>query len=196
MPPKIIRLVGFDGVWLLILVPLLEQFGFEVQVCKDLTQIPPGDPYTTALYCNQQGAVKQRDEIRATCAYTEAHPSIVIVGEHISPQNRQRVVMHGRPIAILTANTSSDCILREIRRIANGDREFFDDDPLLTFEGKYGQSEPKPPKLSSREEKIVALVAQRKKNKEIAEALQISEQTVKNHLHNIFDKLGFDDRTN
>ncbi len=48
--------------------------------------------------------------------------------------------------------------------------------------------------LSQREREIVALVAQGFKNKEIAERMFISEQTVKNHLHNIFDKLGVSDR--
>jgi hypothetical protein len=37
-------------------------------------------------------------------------------------------------------------------------------------------------------------VAQGFKNKEMAERMFISEQTVKNHLHNIFDKLGVSDR--
>ena len=40
----------------------------------------------------------------------------------------------------------------------------------------------------------MALVAQGFKNKEMAEKMFISEQTVKNHLHNIFDKLGVSDR--
>lgn len=48
--------------------------------------------------------------------------------------------------------------------------------------------------LSSREREIVVLVAQGYKNKEMAEKMFISEQTVKNHLHNIFDKLGVSDR--
>jgi DNA-binding NarL/FixJ family response regulator len=48
--------------------------------------------------------------------------------------------------------------------------------------------------LSRREREIVSLVAQGFKNKEIAEKIFISEQTVKNHLHNIFDKLGVSDR--
>jgi two-component system, NarL family, nitrate/nitrite response regulator NarL len=48
--------------------------------------------------------------------------------------------------------------------------------------------------LSQRERQIVALVVQGFKNKEMAEKLFISEQTVKNHLHNIFDKLGVSDR--
>jgi DNA-binding NarL/FixJ family response regulator len=46
------------------------------------------------------------------------------------------------------------------------------------------------PLLSNREKKIVQLVAQGSRNKEIGEELFISEQTVKNHLYNIFDKLG------
>ena len=47
---------------------------------------------------------------------------------------------------------------------------------------------------SQREREIVALVAQGFKNKEMAEKMFISEQTVKNHLHNIFDKIGVSDR--
>jgi two-component system nitrate/nitrite response regulator NarL len=50
------------------------------------------------------------------------------------------------------------------------------------------------PLLSDREKEIVQLVAQGFRNKEIGEKLFISEQTVKNHLHNIFDKLGVSDR--
>ncbi len=48
--------------------------------------------------------------------------------------------------------------------------------------------------LSQREREIVSLVSQGFKNKEMAERMFISEQTVKNHLHNIFDKLGVSDR--
>ncbi|HZQ53840.1 MAG TPA: response regulator transcription factor [Bryobacteraceae bacterium] len=56
----------------------------------------------------------------------------------------------------------------------------------------------KPPReraqLSQREREIIVLIAQGYKNKEIAEKMFITEQTVKNHLHNIFDKLGVSDR--
>jgi len=48
--------------------------------------------------------------------------------------------------------------------------------------------------LSQREKEIIVLIAQGYKNKEIAEKMFITEQTVKNHLHNIFDKLGVSDR--
>ncbi len=48
--------------------------------------------------------------------------------------------------------------------------------------------------LTAREKEVVKLVAQGFRNKEIAEKLSLSEQTVKNHLHAIFDKLGVSDR--
>jgi two-component system, NarL family, nitrate/nitrite response regulator NarL len=53
--------------------------------------------------------------------------------------------------------------------------------------------EPKPPAslppLSERENEILALVAQGRSNKEIARQLRISAATVKNHMHNILQKL-------
>jgi len=48
--------------------------------------------------------------------------------------------------------------------------------------------------LSDREMEIVQFIAQGFQNKEIGKKLFISENTVKNHLHNIFDKLGVSDR--
>ena len=48
--------------------------------------------------------------------------------------------------------------------------------------------------LTSREREIVKFVTQGYKNKEIAEKMSIGEQTVKNHLHDIFDDFGVSDR--
>ena len=48
--------------------------------------------------------------------------------------------------------------------------------------------------LSARESQIVSLVAQGMTNREIAESQSISEGTVKNHLHTIFEKLHVDSR--
>jgi DNA-binding NarL/FixJ family response regulator len=50
------------------------------------------------------------------------------------------------------------------------------------------------PLLSERETEVVQFIAQGFQNIEISEKLLISKQTVKNHLHNIFDKLGVSDR--
>src|ERR1035437_59240 len=48
--------------------------------------------------------------------------------------------------------------------------------------------------LSRREEEIVSLVADGLKNREIAQHLNLSEHTVKNHLFRIFERLGISSR--
>ncbi len=49
--------------------------------------------------------------------------------------------------------------------------------------------------LTERERAIVVLIAQGKSNREIADALVVSERTVETHISNIFFKLGFSSRT-
>ncbi len=49
--------------------------------------------------------------------------------------------------------------------------------------------------LTEREIQVIQLISDGKTNKEIANALAISEKTVKNHVRNIFQKLEVDDRT-
>jgi DNA-binding NarL/FixJ family response regulator len=49
-------------------------------------------------------------------------------------------------------------------------------------------------RLTRRELQVIAAVVEGRGNKDIAEALGLSEQTVKNHLSNIFDKLGISNR--
>jgi DNA-binding NarL/FixJ family response regulator len=48
--------------------------------------------------------------------------------------------------------------------------------------------------LTKREKEVAALIAEEKSNREIAEYLEISENTVKNHIANIFSKLNITDR--
>jgi DNA-binding NarL/FixJ family response regulator len=62
------------------------------------------------------------------------------------------------------------------------------------------ESRPSPPpappvaRLTQREREVLRLVAQGKSNKEIASALDIAENTVKNHLKNILEKLHLENR--
>jgi DNA-binding NarL/FixJ family response regulator len=108
---------------------------------------------------------------------------------------------------IVLKQTATELLIKSIRRVHAGEiwldshttaaviRQFVAADeppPQLVPSGPGRERERSP--LSQREREIVALVAQGFKNKEMAEKMFISEQTVKNHLHNIFDKLGVSDR--
>jgi DNA-binding NarL/FixJ family response regulator len=48
--------------------------------------------------------------------------------------------------------------------------------------------------LSRREEDVVGLVAEGMKNREIAQALHVTEHTISNYLYAIFNKLGVSSR--
>jgi two-component system, NarL family, nitrate/nitrite response regulator NarL len=104
---------------------------------------------------------------------------------------------------IVLKQTAPDLIVKSIRKVNAGEiwldshttaavmRQF--STGLESAGGNGAKGRERSP-LSTREREIVALVAQGYKNKEMAEKMFISEQTVKNHLHNIFDKLGVSDR--
>lgn len=104
---------------------------------------------------------------------------------------------------IVLKQTATELIVKSIRKVYSGEiwldshttaavmRQFAS--PADALAGGNGKNRERSP-LSTREREIVQLVAQGYKNKEMAEKMFISEQTVKNHLHNIFDKLGVSDR--
>jgi DNA-binding NarL/FixJ family response regulator len=110
---------------------------------------------------------------------------------------------------IVQKQTATESLIDSIRRVHAG--EFWlDSQTTGAFVRRLVANEKPPPQpqmpspavprererspLSLRECEIVSLVAQGFKNKEMAEKMLITEQTVKNHLHNIFDKLGVSDR--
>jgi ATP/maltotriose-dependent transcriptional regulator MalT len=50
------------------------------------------------------------------------------------------------------------------------------------------------PILTNREEEILKLIANGLSNREISSILSISESTVENHIHHIYEKLGISNR--
>ena len=105
---------------------------------------------------------------------------------------------------IVLKRTASEMIVKSIRKVCGGEiwldshttatvmRQFVAPGEFGggTDSGKTGERSA----LTTREREIVQYVSQGYKNKEMADKMFISEQTVKNHLHNIFDKLGVSDR--
>ncbi|HVW86566.1 MAG TPA: response regulator transcription factor [Bryobacteraceae bacterium] len=130
---------------------------------------------------------------------------VIMLTDGDAKEDFVEAVKHGC-CGIVPKQTSTELLLKSIRKVYAGE---FWLDRLTTAEiirrlakrsnGANGASSrlgvrDQSGALSQREREIVVLVAQGYKNKEMAERMFISEQTVKNHLHNIFDKLGVSDR--
>ncbi len=99
---------------------------------------------------------------------------------------------------VVLKQSATDLLLRSIRKVHQGeiwlDQRMTAEVMKAFAQSAEGGARREKPLLSDREKEIVQLVAQGYRNREIGEKLFISEQTVKNHLHNIFDKLGVSDR--
>jgi DNA-binding NarL/FixJ family response regulator len=98
---------------------------------------------------------------------------------------------------VVLKQSASDLLIKSIRKVAGGEiwlDKRMTAEVMKAFSKSTETGRREKPLLSDREKEIVQLVAQGFRNREIGEKLFISEQTVKNHLHNIFDKLGVSDR--
>jgi DNA-binding NarL/FixJ family response regulator len=102
---------------------------------------------------------------------------------------------------VVCKHTPVDLILKSIRRVHAGEI-WLDSATMATIIRRLALPEtggatraPEPRvELSAREREITALIAQGLRNKEIGRTMSITEQTVKNHIHNVFEKLGIGDR--
>ena len=85
-------------------------------------------------------------------------------------------------------------ILAGIRSVAAGDT-VLGPSIAATLVGRVRGGPAPVVRLSSREQEVLALVAEGRSNPEIARDLFIGEATVKTHLLHVFEKLGVGDRT-
>ena len=140
------------------------------------------------------------------------HPTthIIIVSMHIDDDRLFDAVRAGAS-AFLSKDIEAQQLLDAIARVANGEQlinqtvlqrpqlawKVLSEFRSLADRGD-GSSIPKPPQssipLSVREIEVLDCVAQGLSNKEIADALYITEQTVKNHMTSVLRKLEVTDR--
>ncbi len=113
-----------------------------------------------------------------------------------------QAVGHG-VAGIVRKKSPTETLLKSIRKVSNGELWLDRTTTAEVVRQLRGRPIPmprnipqtdKPAALSRREREIVGYVAQGFRNREMADKLFISEQTVKNHMHNIFEKVGVQDR--
>ena len=94
---------------------------------------------------------------------------------------------------IVVKSKAVEFLVEGIRRVQNGEI-YVDNKTMVVLMEQFSKPQKPPPSLSDREKEVVSLICEGLRNKEIADRLFISEETVKSHLHSIFEKTGVSDR--
>ena len=119
-------------------------------------------------------------------------PKVVIVTV-FADESHVRELMSLGASAYLSKNASMQNLISTVRSVTTRNHEGPEEDevilfvPRRTFEegGDPGESS-----LSDREAEVLLLAARALSNRKIAQALHLSETTVKRHLSNVYEKLG------
>ncbi len=135
----------------------------------------------------QLGQMSGVDAIRAIRAI-DANARIIVVTMYHGDEDIYRA-MHAGATTYVVKNTLADDLVRVVRDVYSGLRPLTDDvRETLRVRALH-------PTLTSREVEVLELVAGGLRNKDVASALRISEETVRVHLRNLFQKLDVTDRT-
>src|SRR6516225_3322309 len=121
--------------------------------------------------------------------------SVVLTGSESELDYAQAVKLGARGLVL--KSDGPEKLFTAIRTVANGELAFSDElaqQVLTTISAESKAPADALARLSEREKQIAYHVARGLKNKDIGQALNISENTVKRHLQSIFTKTGARDR--
>lgn len=113
---------------------------------------------------------------------------IVVLTMYQGDEDIHRALEAGAAAYVLKTTVADD-LVRVVREVHGGAR------PMSPAVATQLAARAVSPALTPREGRVVELMAQGMRNKEIAAALGISEDTVEVHARNMFSKLGVRDRT-
>lgn len=113
---------------------------------------------------------------------------ILILAEHAGDAEIARSLKKGAS-GYICKDVSENELLKAVRAVSIG-KKYIPADIAEILSENFGQEE-----LTAQERKILQAIVGGKSNKEIAFELNVSENTVKTHVKNVFEKLGVSDRT-
>ncbi len=113
---------------------------------------------------------------------------VLILAEHAGDSEISRSLKKGAS-GYICKDVSENELVKAIRAVASG-KKYIPTEIAEILSENLGREE-----LTPSERKILQLIVAGRANKEIAYELNISENTVKTHVKNIFDKLDVSDRT-
>ena len=114
----------------------------------------------------------------------------ILLTASIHPLEAAHALRLGARRVVLKASTP-ELLLKSIRSVCDGER--LGEEVLATWT-RYGEWRQNKSELTAREVEIISEIKTGNSNKQIAHKLSISEETVKRHLSNIFEKLGVSSR--
>jgi len=132
------------------------------------------------------------------CVRSAAGVKVLLVGQVDQDQLLEYIATGIR--GLLPADISAELFKRALRVVSAGEVWFSREvsaqilHSFSTFVRKHEAGGKVLPVLSRREKEVMACAARGLKNKAIAEALFITESTVKTHLSRIYEKLGVENR--
>ena len=117
-----------------------------------------------------------------------SRPRILVLADTAGDAEISKALKKGA-LGYICKDISPEELTKAIRTVASG-RKYIPSDIAEILSESFGSEE-----LTPTEMRILQQVVAGKANKEIAYDLAISENTVKTHVKNIFEKLGVSDRT-
>jgi DNA-binding NarL/FixJ family response regulator len=123
-------------------------------------------------------------------------PSCKIIAVVSAPSEEiEKRIMASGASGMLSKSDRPEAFVKSVRKVMKGETVVPQSRPPSTDGGIIGERRPRPvDTLTRREKAIVSCLTQGWRNREIAQHLTITEQTVKNHLRSIYDKVGVSDR--
>ena len=129
------------------------------------------------------------DGIEATSALLLENPDSRILMATVieDPVVHMNAMLAGARGYLVYGHFTPETLTDAIRAVASGQRINI---PKIPQEASVRKDESANSGLTQREDEIMRLIAAGKDNREIATSLNIEEKTVKNHINNIYSKIG------
>lgn len=127
------------------------------------------------------------DDVKAFREYAPK-VKVIIIASHAGDGEITRALEQGA-LGYVLKDISPEELVKAIRTVGVG-KKYIPQEIAETLTEHLGQE-----KLTRSEKRILEMIVGGMSNKEIAFGLDITENTVKTHVKNLFDKLGVSDRT-
>ena len=118
----------------------------------------------------------------------DPHAKVIVLAEHAGDAEITKALRKGAA-GYICKDISPEELVKAIRTVAAG-KKYIPDEIVRVLSQNLGQEE-----LTPAEANVLRMIVGGMSNKEIAFTLDISENTVKSHIQNIFGKIGVSDRT-